>query len=119
VINIASIHAGLTKPGFSAYSTSKSGLVGLTRSLAVELGAKVRVNAISPAAIDTPMLRDGFSENLAGLAELERIHPGGIIGTPTEVAELAFFMARNESKFLNGSIVGLDGGISGRLHDPI
>lgn len=119
VINVASVHAGLTKPGFVAYSTSKSGLVGLTRALAVELGSKIRVNAISPAAIDTPMLREGFVDSSAGLAGLAQYHPSGSIGTADEVASLALFLAESGSKFLNGAVIGLDGGISGRLHDPV
>lgn len=118
VINIASIHAQLTKPEFSAYSTSKSGLVGLTRAMAVELGSRIRINAIAPAAISTPMLTAGFEDNEEDMAELAGYHPAKSIGEPEDVARLAFFMAGLTSQFLNGSIVGLDGGIASRLHDP-
>lgn len=118
VINIASIHAHLTKPEFSAYSTSKTGLVGLTRAMAVELGSRIRVNAIAPAAISTPMLSAGFEDNEEDMAELAGYHPAKSIGEPEDVARLAYFMAGLTSQFLNGSIVGLDGGIAARLHDP-
>jgi len=118
VINIASIHALLTKPEFSAYSTSKSGLVGLTRAMAVELGSRIRVNAIAPAAISTPMLTAGFDNHTKDMSELAGYHPAKSIGEPEDVARLAFFMAGLTSQFLNGSIVGLDGGIASRLHDP-
>lgn len=118
VVNIASIHARLTKPGFAAYATSKAALVGLTRSLAVELGGRVRVNAICPAAIDTPMLRQGFARHPARLRRLGRFHPAGRIGTPAEVAELAVFLASERAGFVTGQAWGLDGGIGAMLHDP-
>lgn len=118
VINIASIQAHLTKPEFSAYATSKSALVGLTRALAVELGSRIRVNAIAPAAVSTPMLMAGFDKDKEGLSELERFHPANCIGASEDVAKLAYFIAESTSRFLNGSIIGLDGGIASRLHDP-
>lgn len=118
VINIASIHAALTKPGFVVYATTKAALAGMTRALAVDLGARVRVNAICPAAISTPMLEAGFEGRAGARRELDEFHPVGRIGAPEEVARLAVFMASGEVGFLQGSCVGLDGGISGRLHDP-
>lgn len=119
VINIGSIHAALTKPGFAAYATSKSALGGLTRSLAVELGRRIRVNAINPAAIATPMLLEGFAGKDLALAELEDMHPVGRIGEPREVAALALFLASDAARFINGAEIGLDGGIGARLHDPV
>lgn len=118
VINIGSIHARLTKPEFSAYATSKGAIETLTRALAVELGARVRINAISPAAIDTPMLRAGFGESSEAHPAVAAYHPAGRIGTSAEVARLALFMVGDEAPFLNGAVVELGGGISGRLHDP-
>jgi NAD(P)-dependent dehydrogenase (short-subunit alcohol dehydrogenase family) len=118
VINITSVHCSLTKSNFSAYATSKSALEGLTRALAVELGSAVRVNAIAPAAIETPMLRAGFEGNPGGLSELAGCHPSHILGQAGDVAELAYFMAQFPSRFLNGAVIGLDGGIASRLHDP-
>ncbi len=118
VINISSIHSRLTKQNFTAYATSKAALSGLTRSLAVELGGRVRINAIEPAAIDTPMLRKGFKDNLEGLNQLKNFHPTSCIGKPDEVAELALMMANENLQFMNGSIIGLDGGIGGCLSDP-
>lgn len=118
VVNIASIHAGQTKPHFTAYATSKSALAGLTRALAVECGSQFRVNAIAPAAVDTPMLRDGFRDNPAQLDELRLFHPTGSIGSAREIASLAVALCSSQFPFLNGSVVTIDGGISGRLHDP-
>lgn len=119
VINISSIHARQTKPEFVAYATSKAGLDGLTRSLAVELGGRVRVNAICPAAIDTPMLRAGFAAHESGLEQLGQLHPAGRIGTPDEVAALAVFLASEAAGFITGADLAIDGGIGARLRDPL
>ncbi|RLA51491.1 MAG: SDR family NAD(P)-dependent oxidoreductase [Gammaproteobacteria bacterium] len=118
VVNIASIHAQLTKPNFTAYAASKAALEGLTRALAVEIGDRVRVNAIVPAAVSTPMLAAGFDDSESGLAILGRYHPSNCIGEPVDVAKMAYFLADSDSRFLNGSVIGLDGGIASRLHDP-
>jgi NAD(P)-dependent dehydrogenase (short-subunit alcohol dehydrogenase family) len=118
VINIGSIHSKLTKARFAAYSTSKAALNGLTRAMALELGSRVRVNAIEPAAIETPMLKAGFKDDPAGYRKLEDFHPTRSMGTPQQVAKLALAMVDDELPFLNGSIVALDGGIGGVLHDP-
>jgi NAD(P)-dependent dehydrogenase (short-subunit alcohol dehydrogenase family) len=119
VINIGSVHASLTKPGFAAYSTSKAALVGMTRALAVDIGDRVRVNAICPAAVSTAMLVDGLKDYPGALEKLEEYHPTRHIGRPEEAAALAVMMCSGEMPFLNGSIVTLDGGIGVRLHDPL
>lgn len=118
VINISSIHASLTKPGFVAYATSKAALLGLTRALAVDLGSRVRVNCVLPAATDTPMLRAGFEGNTAGYAALASMHPMGRISSPDEVARVALFLASADASAVTGAALGVDGGIGGRLHDP-
>lgn len=119
VINISSIHAQLTKPHFTAYAASKAALVGMTRSLAVELGSHIRVNAISPAAVATPMLEAGFEGDPQGLAQLAGCHPSGCIGAAKDVVEAALYLAEAEGAFLNGTVINLDGGIASRLHEPL
>jgi NAD(P)-dependent dehydrogenase (short-subunit alcohol dehydrogenase family) len=119
VVNISSIHATQTKPGFVAYATSKAALSGMTRALAVDLGGRVRVNAIHPAAIATPMLEAGFEGRAGDRRRLDEFHPAGRIGRAEEVARLAVFLASEDAGFLTGSCVGLDGALSGRLHDPV
>jgi NAD(P)-dependent dehydrogenase (short-subunit alcohol dehydrogenase family) len=119
VVNIVSIHATLTKPGFAAYATSKAALAGLTRSLAVELGTRVRVNAIAPAAVDTPMLREGFAGRPHLLDSLGHAHPIGRIATAEEIATAAAFLASDQAEFITGTVLHVDGGISARLHDPV
>lgn len=119
IINIASIHASLTKPEFVCYATSKAALAGLTRSLAVDLGSRVRVNAIAPAAVATPMLIAGFADHPEQLQQLAHMHPLGRIADPAEVAQAALFLASDQAGFISGTVLELDGGIGGRLHDPI
>lgn len=118
VVNISSIHATQTKKEFVAYATTKAGLSSLTRNLAIDLGNKVRVNAIEPAAVSTEMLKAGFVGKEDKYKQLEAFHPLERIATPKEVAELAVFLCSNKSTFVHGSCISAAGGISGCLHDP-
>lgn len=119
VLAISSIHEKLTKPGFVAYATSKAALSGMIRAMAVDLGDKIRCNAICPAAIATPMLKAGFETQPDAYRQLQAHHPSGRIGSPEEVAAMAVFMSSNHAGFMNGSCVDLAGGIHARLHDPV
>jgi len=118
VVNVASVHARLTKPGFACYATSKAALVGMTRSLAVDLAGAVRVNAISPAATGTSMLLAGFEGREDALADLGGMHPSGRIAEPAEIARVAVFLASHDATFINGATLDVDGAIGARLHDP-
>jgi len=117
IINIASIHHQLTKKRFLAYATSKSALVGLTKALSVDLQGCIRVNAISPAAIDTQMLRDGFNNDEDKVRMLNELHPSQRIGKPQEVSRLALLLAEDQLGFINGANLNIDGGISNVLKD--
>lgn len=117
IINIGSIHQELTKPRFVSYATSKSAIVGLTKALAVDLAGRVRINAISPAAIETSMLIEGFDGNKKALDELRKLHPVQRIGYPNDVARLALFLASENTGFIHGANLHLDGGIRGVLKD--
>jgi NAD(P)-dependent dehydrogenase (short-subunit alcohol dehydrogenase family) len=119
VVNIASIHSVATKPAFVCYATSKAALVGMTRALAVDLGPRVRVNAINPAATATPMLLAGFEGKSKELDELAKKHPLERIAQPWEVAKTAIFLASEDAAFITGACIHIDGGIGGRLHDPV
>lgn len=118
VVNISSIHAKLTKKNFVAYATSKAALSGMTRALAVDVGPRVRVNAIEPAAIATDMLKAGFEGQPDRYQELENCHPQLRIGQTEEVARLALAIVDGGMDFLHGACVGINGGISSRLFDP-
>lgn len=119
VINIGSVHAQATKPGFVTYATSKAAIHGLTRALAVDLGKRLRVVCVAPAAIATPMLREGFSAVPGAFDALSAAHPLGRIGEPAEVAAAAVQLAQETFLFSTGSVFWLDGGVLSRLHDPI
>jgi NAD(P)-dependent dehydrogenase (short-subunit alcohol dehydrogenase family) len=117
VVNISSIHARLTKRNFVAYATSKAALSGMTRAMAVDLGGRVRVNAIEPAAIATEMLKAGFEGQPEQFAALEGCHPAGRIGLPSDVARAALYLCDAAGSFMHGACVTLDGGIGDRLFD--
>jgi NAD(P)-dependent dehydrogenase (short-subunit alcohol dehydrogenase family) len=119
VVNIASVHAMVTKSEFTVYATSKGALVSLTRALSIELAPDVRVNAVIPAATDTPMLRDGFGDNVEGLRVLGDYHPLKRIARAEEVAQIALFLASPKASFMTGAAVSVDGGIGACLHDPV
>lgn len=119
VVNIGSVHAQATKPEFAAYATSKAALHGLTRALAVDLGPKVRVNTLAPAAVGTEMLVAGFEGRPEAFAALEAVHPAQRIASPAEIARIAVFLASPEAGFLTGATLFADGGILSRLHDPV
>ena len=118
ILNISSIHANQTKRHFAAYATSKAALSSMTRLLAIELGNRIRVNAIEPGAISTEMLEQGFKEFPGKRALLDAMQPMKRIGTPQEVARLACFLISDEAQFINGATVQIDGGIRSQLHDP-
>lgn len=118
VVNIGSIHSKLTKPHFSCYATTKAALSGLTRSLAVELGGSIRINEITPAATDTPMLRAAFGGRKEMLDMLGAAHPLGRIASPDEIARAAVFLVSEQASFITGATIPIDGGIGARLHDP-
>ena len=118
IVHVGSIHSNLTKPFFSLYATTKAAIKGLTKSMAVEIGSKVRVNCIEPAAISTKMLEQGFENDLYLKDRLNSYHPTGSIGYPSDVAMSILYLIDAENSFLNGCIINLDGGIRSRLHDP-
>jgi len=119
VVNISSIHAHLTKQNFVAYATSKAALSGMTRAMAVDVGARIRINAIEPGAIGTELLVKGFAGNSEGFSRLEECHPQNRIGSPKEIAELSYILINEELRFIHGSCISINGGIGGKLHDPV
>ncbi|HEY3310218.1 MAG TPA: SDR family oxidoreductase, partial [Anaerolineales bacterium] len=122
--NTSSVHAVATSVNISAYAASKGGLLALTRAMAIEFAPdNIRVNAILPGAVDTPMLRAGMNRgHLSGddihvrLENLARKTVNGRIGQPEEIAHAIYFLADNtQSSFMTGQAMIVDGGATARL----
>lgn len=114
VVNVASQLALAGTRRFSAYTASKAAILGLTRSLALELAAdQIRVNVVCPGATDTPLLRRQFQggEGPQGsIDDLVGMHPLGRLATPDDVAGPIVFLTSRDSGFMTGSTVVVDGG---------
>ncbi len=124
IVNISSVHAVATSANIAAYAASKGGLLALTRAMAIEFAPdNIRVNAILPGAVDTPMLRAGLERgHLSGgtmvdrLDNLARKTVNGRIGKPEEIAHAIYFLAdNNQSSFMTGQALIVDGGATARL----
>jgi NAD(P)-dependent dehydrogenase (short-subunit alcohol dehydrogenase family) len=112
IINMGSIDSFVGDPNFSTYVSSKHGIVGLTRSLALELGQKgITVNAICPGFVDTPSA-DIIEKLYPGVKEaVARKIPRGRLLRPEDVAAVASFLASDEAEMVNGSCIVVDGGM--------
>jgi NAD(P)-dependent dehydrogenase (short-subunit alcohol dehydrogenase family) len=121
IVNIASTHAFSIIPGCFPYPVAKHGLIGLTRSLAIEYAPRgIRINAIAPGYIETEKVRDwleGHEDPAAARARVENLIPARRIGRPEEVAFAAVYLASDEAAFSIGSILTMDGGRSVVYHD--
>ncbi len=118
IVNISSLHAFATLPNLAVYAASKAGLVGLTRAAALDLGEwNIRVVAICPAAVDTPMLRDKPTEeeNLAAVNRWKKASPIGLLLQPEDVANLVAWLISDEARGLTGVAIVLDAGVSADL----
>jgi NAD(P)-dependent dehydrogenase (short-subunit alcohol dehydrogenase family) len=114
VVNIGSIEGYSANPGHTAYAASKGGLHGLTKALAVDLGPRgIRCNAIAPGWIDTELNAsyiNNHPERAEAVAALARLHPIGRIGDPTDIGDVAVWLASDESRFVTGQVITVDGG---------
>ena len=115
IVNVASTWGLKARPHATAHCTSKSGLIMMTRAMALDFANDgVRVNAICPGAVDTPML--AASAETSGmdvdeyLADLVEQSPNGRIADPEDVAALVLFLAGNQASHINGAIIPVDGG---------
>jgi NAD(P)-dependent dehydrogenase (short-subunit alcohol dehydrogenase family) len=117
IVNIASIHADMTYPGMFPYAAAKSGLVGMTRSLALEVGPQqVRVNALSPGYTETPLLKEWFGMQPAEKQrEVLGVHAMGRMAKPIEIANCVAFLLSDEASFVTGANWRADGGLGARF----
>ncbi|WVT76678.1 SDR family oxidoreductase (plasmid) [Sinorhizobium chiapasense] len=121
ILNIASTHAFTIIPHTFPYPVAKHALLGMTRALGLEYaGQGVRVNALAPGYVRTQKVVDywnSFPDPVAAEAETMKLHPGGRIATPEEIAKAALFMISDECPFMNATCLTVDGGTS-VLHHP-
>ena len=122
IVNIGSIEGMGANPLHAAYCASKSGLNGLTRAIAVDLGKDgIRCNVIAPGWIETEMSADFIKSlpNQEGLVDrLMSLHPAGRLGTPTDIGNLAVWLSSDLSTFVTGQVYVVDGGRTTRLPLP-
>lgn len=111
---VSSITGTVGAPGMASYAASKGALHTVAKTMALELAPfQIRVNSLSPASIDTPMLREKFAQQDDPEKALKNNiarHPLGRLGTPQDVANLALFMCSDEASWITGSDYRIDGG---------
>ena len=119
IVNIGSIEGFSRNPGHAAYSASKAGVHGLTGALAVDLGPfGIRVNAVAPGWIDTELNADYVDthpDRDEVVRQLAKLHPLGRIGDPEDVGDVVVWLASEQSRFVTGQVITVDGG---RLSRP-
>jgi NAD(P)-dependent dehydrogenase (short-subunit alcohol dehydrogenase family) len=119
IVNVASIHARLTVKGMFPYAAAKSGIVGLTRSLALDYGSEgIRVVAVSPGWTRTRLVEEALAQQpdpQAARAQALAMHPLGRIAEPDEIAAVVAFAASADASFITGVAIAVDGGLSARF----
>ncbi|MCB1487193.1 MAG: SDR family oxidoreductase [Bauldia sp.] len=115
IVNMASVQSFATQRSVAAYTTGKHAMIGLTRSMALDFAEYgVRVNAVAPGSVNTPMLRWAISldDDPEGLTQtIRNMHPLGRIAEPSEIAEVVLFLASPKASFVTGSTIVADGGL--------
>jgi NAD(P)-dependent dehydrogenase (short-subunit alcohol dehydrogenase family) len=124
IVNVSSVHAIATSANIAAYAASKGAILALTRAMAIELAHdNIRVNAVLPGAVDTPMLHEGFTRGHLELSdpqqqieELSRRTVIGRVGMPNEIAQAILFLAdESRSSFITAQMLVVDGGATAKL----
>lgn len=114
IINVASVQSFISQNNVAAYTTSKTAMLGLTRSIAVDYAPNIRCVAVCPGTVDTPMLRDAFQlspDPEEVYQECVDMHLTKRIGTSLEVAELIAYLASDKAGFMTGQAIRIDGGL--------
>jgi meso-butanediol dehydrogenase/(S,S)-butanediol dehydrogenase/diacetyl reductase len=115
IVNIGSISGNVADPLMALYNASKAFVHGLTRSIAVDHGPQVRCNAISPGWIMTEMATDGFAladDPDRGMRDAIACHPVGRMGKPEDIANAVLWLASDQSHYVNGACITVDGGMT-------
>ena len=114
VINVASVQSFISQKNVAPYTTSKTALLGLTRSIAVDYAPNIRSVAVCPGTVDTPMLRNSIQESPNPdevLEECNEMHLVKRIGSSNEVAELITYLSSDKASFITGQTIRIDGGL--------
>jgi NAD(P)-dependent dehydrogenase (short-subunit alcohol dehydrogenase family) len=115
IVNVASLHAFATLDGFFPYAAAKSGLIGLTRSLALDYGPRgIRVNAVAPGFVRTRLVQESIDRSPGAEAAMVAGVALGRIGDPAEVAQVVRFLASQEASYVTGASLLVDGGLTAR-----
>ncbi|WP_083203841.1 SDR family NAD(P)-dependent oxidoreductase [Ensifer adhaerens] len=117
VVNIASIAGKTGEEGLAVYCASKAAVIGLTQALALEFGDEVRFNAVCPGQIETRMMDKIMSDALRK-KQLELRIPANRFGGPQEVADVVAWLLSDQSTYVNGTVVTVDGGETAGLRTP-
>jgi NAD(P)-dependent dehydrogenase (short-subunit alcohol dehydrogenase family) len=117
VVNIASIAGKTGEEGLAVYCASKAAVIGLTQALALEFGEEVRFNAVCPGQIETRMMGKIISDALRK-KQLELRIPANRFGAPQEVADVVAWLLSDQSTYVNGTVVTVDGGETAGLRTP-
>jgi len=119
IVNTASVHGFATAGQVGAYGATKHGVIGLTKAAALELAHdNIRVNAVCPGAIDTPLMRSNLravGDEAAELRKISQAEPLGRVGQPEEIARAVLFLVSEEASFVTGAPFLIDGGLVARL----
>lgn len=123
MVNLASVQAFASQIGVCAYTATKGGVVALTRSLALDLAADgVRVVAVAPGSVDTPMLRQSAAISATDdrtvddvVAEWGLSHPLGRVASAGEIADVIVFLASQQAAFITGTTIVVDGGLTAQI----
>jgi NAD(P)-dependent dehydrogenase (short-subunit alcohol dehydrogenase family) len=112
IVNVSSIASLVGIPMTAAYSASKGGMDALTRCVAIDYAQqKIRCNSVCPGLVDTPMA-SGLIDNKDALAQIMAAYPLGRYGTSEEIAKLVLYLASDESAWMTGSVIPIDGGMT-------
>jgi NAD(P)-dependent dehydrogenase (short-subunit alcohol dehydrogenase family) len=115
IVNISSINGLGGTPFASVYAASKAGVISLTKSSALEYAkSNIRINAICPGAVHTPLLEKVFKETGGTISQTESFIPQGRIGDPNEIADSAIWLCSDKASYITGHVMVIDGGESAK-----